>query len=120
VLTKPFAHGRDETLVLAELERDVFTQARMPGAAQPNHAARPPAGIIGERHDLDPDFGCFDPHAKRAEALREPGRAEPRRYAGHAQRKPEKIWRRSGKSQLRKVARAMSGLVANAPPRRTR
>ena len=41
-------------------------------------------------------------------------------YASRAQRKPAKIWRRSGKSQLRKLDRATTESVAHDPPRRTR
>src|SRR5215212_574642 len=36
-----------------------------------------------------------------------------------AQRKPQKSWRRTGKSQLRKVLRIAPGRVAHEPPRRT-
>ena len=39
--------------------------------------------------------------------------------ASLAQRMPAKIWRRCGRSQLRKLGRATLGWVAQEPPRRT-
>jgi hypothetical protein len=48
---------------------------------------------------------------------RAPGGAE--RHASHASLTPEKIWRRWGRSQLRKVVLATRALVAQEPPRRT-
>ncbi|CAN5227742.1 hypothetical protein BH18GEM1_BH18GEM1_00840 [soil metagenome] len=42
------------------------------------------------------------------------------RQASRAQRKPAKIWRRWGRSQLRKVFRATIDAVAQEPPRSTR
>src|SRR3954452_1009507 len=50
-------------------------------------------------------------------------RAEVRQVAAHqasrAVRKPAKIWRRIGWSQLRNVVRQATGSVAQQPPRRT-
>jgi hypothetical protein len=43
-----------------------------------------------------------------------------RAHPSLAIRSPEKIWRRCGKSQLRKVGVATRALVAHEPPRRTR
>ena len=40
--------------------------------------------------------------------------------ASRANRSPEKIWRRWGRSQLRNVTRAAIGWVAHEPPRSTR
>ena len=42
-----------------------------------------------------------------------------RDHASLAQRRPEKIWRRWGRSQLRKLGRTTRGWVAQEPPRST-
>ena len=47
------------------------------------------------------------------------GGAGVHRPASLAQRKPEKIWRRCGRSQLRKLGRMTARSVAQEPPRRT-
>jgi hypothetical protein len=52
---------------------------------------------------------AVDPHARGADA----------RHASHASRTPEKIWRRWGRSQLRKHGVATRARVAYDPPRST-
>ena len=56
------------------------------------------------------------PRRRRRRRARRPGRS---RHASRAVRKPAKIWRRIGKSQLRNVLRTAAGCVAHEPPRST-
>lgn len=55
---------------------------------------------------------------RRRERLRAHG--APPSPRSHARRRPAKIWRRSGRSQFRKVGRTAIGWVAHEPPRSTR
>ena len=67
-------------------------------------------GVVGERAERRPVEVRLDLDALGC------GR---RAHASLAQRKPAKIWRRCGKSQLRNVLRTACVCVAHDPPRRT-
>jgi len=107
--------------VLGRVERDVFTEPDSRGSRYANDAARArPAWVVGQAHSACAHFDRIDLNVKLCERLRELTRAAAARYAGHAQRNPAKICRRSGKSQFRNVFRATLARVANDPPRKTR
>ena len=74
--------------------------------------------VLGQpRHLLVQPRPCA---RRRARPRRAPSARSADPHASRAQRIPEKICRRCGKSQLRKLGRATSGSVAQEPPRRTR
>ena len=60
------------------------------------------------------------PRARDRGGADAPAQDRARYLSASAQRKPAKIWRRCGRSQLRKVSRATAGRVAHEAPRSTR
>ena len=89
-------------LVVEVLRRQLLRLGGQPGAYLVGHLGTLGAGVV----DLD-----LDPVGRRGE-LHLP--------ASLAQRRPANIWRRWGRSQLRKLGRATLGWVAQEPPRSTR